>query len=136
MTYYVEYDVRSTYRNVIAQFMILACRAASRFCVEHGLPALRRSNQRPLAEESDLAELLKMRDEFGVVDPIESIKRNIYPRPSELALKPEAHWSLGVPDGEGYTRVTSPLPAKGTKTLYFLQNTSILLDYGCIFAKR
>ncbi|KIJ52493.1 hypothetical protein M422DRAFT_202596 [Sphaerobolus stellatus SS14] len=96
-------------REMVANFMIMAGRAASRYCVERGLPAIRRSNKGPVCDESIFAELMGMRDEHGMIEATECLKRNVYLLGSEPTLEPKQHWQLGVPDGEGYIRITSPL---------------------------
>ena len=112
MSFHVDmpHEVNNTTRRIIADFMKLACRAASRFCLERGLPALRRGSA-PLhtANELDIIDVLAKRNELGFVDPIECIKRNLFAPPGEPTLEPLEHWSLGIPNGEGYCRVTSPL---------------------------
>lgn len=96
-------------RNTVAQFMILACRASSRFCIDNGIPAIRRSCPPPPLTDEVLSDILDLRNEYGVVDAIECVKRDVFLYPSEATLEPKAHASLGVPEGEGYCRTTSPL---------------------------
>ena len=122
MSFYVEmpHEVNNTSRRIVADYMKLACRAASRFCLERGLPALRRTSA-PLqtVNEQDMTDILAMRNPIGYVDPIECIKRNLFAPPGEPTLDPLEHWSLGVPKGEGYCRVTSPLRRYGDLMMHW-----------------
>ncbi|KAF8896467.1 hypothetical protein BD779DRAFT_1496070 [Infundibulicybe gibba] len=111
-----KYSVATTHaldtgsRNVVAEMMKLACRAASRFCLDHGIPAIRRCVNRVMtANDSDFQKILDMRTPNGFV-PFQKILPLITLNPAaEYSLEPRAHFGLGVPDGEGYIRVTSPL---------------------------
>ena len=96
-------------RDMVSVFMILAGRAASRYCKEKGLPGIRRVNLTPPCDPEQLAEVLALRNSAGNVPPPEVIKRNIFLYPSEISLQPNEHWALGIPKEEGYSRVTSPL---------------------------
>lgn len=122
MTFYVEqpHETSGSVRRVVAEFMKLACRVASRFCVDKGLPALRRASAPLQAQnEKELADILAMRSSLGFVDPIECLKRNLYTPPGEPTIEPLQHWSLGVPKGEGYCRVTSPLRRYGDLMMHW-----------------
>ena len=122
MRYFVENFVESekTFRRIVSEWMKLACRAASRFCRDKGVPALRRASA-PLQASSDeaMAEILAMRNPLGYADPFESMKRNIYAPPGESTLALAEHWSLGIPAGEGYCRVTSPLRRYGDLMMHW-----------------
>ncbi|EMD31341.1 hypothetical protein CERSUDRAFT_145337 [Gelatoporia subvermispora B] len=97
-------------RNMVAETMKLACRAASRFFTERGLPGIRRT-QGPAfyGNEETHANLLAMRSEHGVVHWVESIRAGVVAPSARYTLKPEGHFLLGIPEGEGYMKVTSPL---------------------------
>jgi exoribonuclease II len=122
MIFYVEqsHETSSTTRRVVSEFMKLACRAASRFCLDRGLPALRRVSAPLQAQnDKDMADILAMRNALGYVDPIECLKRNLYTPPGEPTIEPLQHWSLGIPKGEGYCRVTSPLRRYGDLMMHW-----------------
>ncbi|KAF8843724.1 RNB-domain-containing protein [Paxillus ammoniavirescens] len=98
-------------RMVISECMKAACRVASRWSFDNGLPMLRRSSKSPvcLGDPQALEKLLAMRDPAGYVDFYAVQKSKLYIPPVEHRLEPAMHWSMGIPDGEGYIRVTSPL---------------------------
>ena len=112
MKFYVQepHEISITSRRVVAEYMKLACRAASRFCLDRGLPAIRRASALLHAQdEKAMADVLAARNAVGFVDPIEFLKRNLVVPVGEPTLEPLEHSSLGIPKGEGYCRVTSPL---------------------------
>ncbi|KAH8120556.1 RNB-domain-containing protein [Phellopilus nigrolimitatus] len=97
-------------RSLVAEFMKVAGRVASRFCLEHNIPVIRRALP-PLAfsSEAQRKRILSSRDETGHVDPLVILKEDIVFPPGELTSKPAAHTGIGVPASEGYARATSPL---------------------------
>lgn len=96
-------------RRLVAECMKAAARVASRFFRDRGIPATRRSAGRMVATDADFADLLNERDADGFVPYQSLVQRNAtYPH-AEYTLRPAGHWQLGVPEGEGYCRVTSPL---------------------------
>jgi exoribonuclease II len=112
LTYAVESystSVRGANR-IVGQSMTAASRIASRWALDHGVPLLRRVSTQPTTlSDNDFADLLASRDKYGIVPlDIGSSKAIITP-PAEYTLQPRSHWGLGIPDGEGYCRVTSPL---------------------------
>ena len=97
-------------RAMISEFMKGACRVASRFGVETGTPLVRRHGSEPFGPDPAAIErLIASRDEFGMVDPFEVAKAMVAVPKTVNTLTPKRHWALGIPDGEGYVRVTSPL---------------------------
>ena len=97
-------------RMMVSEFMKGACRVASRFGVENGTPLLRRHGQEPAgADPAEIERLIASRDEFGIVDSYEAAKALVALPKAVNTLAPKCHWALGIPDGEGYVRVTSPL---------------------------
>jgi exoribonuclease-2 len=97
-------------RRLVSEFMKAASRVASRFCSDHGLPVLRRTSTRILTKtDSDFEKLLSMRDSDGHVDYLEALRSEAVTPSAEYMLEPKMHWALGIPEGEGYVRVTSPL---------------------------
>ena len=97
-------------RGMIAEFMQGAGRVASRFGVETGTPLVRRHGSEPAGPDPVAIEkLIASRDEFGVVDFYECAKAMIVMPRTVNTLVPRRHWGMGIPDGEGYVRVTSPL---------------------------
>ncbi|TRM64300.1 hypothetical protein BD626DRAFT_401140 [Schizophyllum amplum] len=97
-------------RGIIAEAMKLAGRAASLYGLKHDIPLIRRSASAPMPRtDADIAALLDMRDEEGYVNWHHIMRRVDMPGAGSYTLQPRAHFSLGVPEGEGYVRVTSPL---------------------------
>lgn len=98
-------------RMIVSECMKAACRVASRWSSEHGVPMLRRSSKPPvcLGDRQAVQKLLAMRDPDGHVDFYAVQKSKLFIPPVEHTLEPTMHWSMGIPDREGYIRVTSPL---------------------------
>jgi hypothetical protein len=66
----------------------------------------------PISEEAiDL--ILRNRNERGYVDEAKFLKNIIYTPGAQYSIQPGMHWGLGVPEGQGYVRVTSPLRRYG-----------------------
>lgn len=98
-------------RLLVADCMKTASRVASRWFAAKGVPMLRRSARPPIAFEDhrDIERLVARMDEDGFVDHAEFLQANLHVPPVEYVLEPAIHWSMGIPEGEGYVRVTSPL---------------------------
>lgn len=111
LTYEVEsqpdHEIGS--RRLVAEAMKAACRVASRFCRDRGLPAVRRTSTAPAATDEQWEQALALRDPDSLIDYEAMLKTGIgFPR-SANEVNLNGHWVMGVPDGEGYLRVTSPL---------------------------
>lgn len=97
-------------RGMVSEFMRGAGRVASRFGVETGTPLVRRYGPEPTGPDPEVIEkLIASRDEFGFVDMYECTKATVVMPRTVNTLAPKGHWGMGIPDGEGYVRVTSPL---------------------------
>lgn len=98
-------------RMVVAECMKAACRVASRWCLDRDVPMLRRTSKPPvcLGDPDAFSKVLEARDSDGFVDFYLAQKASLHVPPVEHTLDPGMHWSMGVPEGEGYIRVTSPL---------------------------
>ncbi len=97
-------------RNLVAESMKLACRAASRFFLDHDIPALRRTLQAPThTSDTDLQKILDMRSPNAYVERTSALPYVVAESKSSYSLEPRGHHQIGSPDGEGYVRVTSPL---------------------------
>jgi len=97
-------------RSMVSEFMKGAGRVASRFGIETGTPLVRRHGLGPSGlDPAAIDRLIASRDEFGMVDQFEVSKAMVILPRAVHTLAPKEHWSMGVPDGEGYVRVTSPL---------------------------
>ncbi|GLB40349.1 hypothetical protein LshimejAT787_0802200 [Lyophyllum shimeji] len=103
-------DFDSGAHSMVAEMMKLACRAASRFAIERGLPMLRRGLHFGMNGSSGPPqELLDMRTPNNYVRHDLGLTKMEFVPPVEHSLEPLAHFGLGVPYGEGYARTTSPL---------------------------
>lgn len=96
-------------RRMVAEFMKSAARVASRFFRDRNIPAVRRCANKPIGTEEAMQKLRAIQDEDGFVDYAETMKNNVVYPPAFFHLEPHGHWLLGIPEGEGYCRVTSPL---------------------------
>lgn len=97
-------------RNMVSEVMKLACRTASRFALDHNLPLLRRGTGPILASsETAFAEILAQRSPSSYVPLHTNLERIAISPPATFSLEPKEHHPLAVPEGEGYSRATSPL---------------------------
>ncbi|KAK7033385.1 RNB domain-containing protein [Favolaschia claudopus] len=96
-------------RGMVSECMKLACRTASRWCLERGVDVPRRGATSLQASPGALEKLQAMRDEDGYVD-VASIAALAETLPvAAYSTQPIGHWQVGAAEGEGYTRTTSPL---------------------------
>ena len=94
---------------LVSEWMVVANRAAAKFCVERGLPVPFRSQAAPQDQEEKVARLLALRNPAtGEVPGRDIFKRGVDFRPASLGLTPGPHWPMGIKDGFGYVKVTSP----------------------------
>ncbi|PPQ68640.1 hypothetical protein CVT26_002924 [Gymnopilus dilepis] len=96
-------------RSLVSEMMKLANRAASRFAIDHNIPIVRRAMEPGVATPEAHEEILSMRSPAGYVPIQEIIKRLTLNPAASYTIQPLRHHGLGVPEGEGYTRATSPL---------------------------
>ncbi len=103
-------DVDRGSRSIIAEAAKLACRVTSRFGLEQNLPLLRR-HAPPFVPNNptDLRKMMAARTSNGYAEPHIAAKYISFSRPSSYTVFPKEHFYLGVPEGEGYVRATSPL---------------------------
>ncbi|KAF8273281.1 hypothetical protein EI94DRAFT_1716292 [Lactarius quietus] len=91
----ISYGVRERFnlgsRQIVAEAAQVANRVASIFGRDHGIPLARRS----------------------LAAPARSTTQGNTTHLSKYTLEPAEHWTLGVGNGEGYTRATSPLRRYG-----------------------
>ncbi|KAF5359276.1 hypothetical protein D9756_003079 [Leucocoprinus leucothites] len=105
-----ETDMKEGARNMIAESMKLACRVASMWFLERNIPMIRRcSNPMVPASEESIELLLSARNSYGFINEQQMLKHVIYQPAAFYATVPGMHWGVGVPEGQGYVRVTSPL---------------------------
>ena len=114
----ISYAVRSINpsgsRQIVAEAAQVANRIASRFGRDHGVPLVRRSFAAPVGSGESMADLVRSRDKkTGWVDFFDIRRKGVQFTSSRYTLEPAGHWMLGVAEGEGYTRATSPLRRYG-----------------------
>ncbi|KAK1227423.1 3'-5' RNA exonuclease complex component [Marasmius sp. AFHP31] len=100
--------------NVVAETMKLASRVASLFCRDRDVPILRRFAHPPVVLPTPegrkaYEELLASRTPNGYVDYANSFRALAFDSAGGYSVDPKGHYGLGVKEGEGYVRVTSPL---------------------------
>ena len=100
-------------RQIVGEAAQVANRVASRFGRDHGVPLVWRSLAAPVGSDEVLADLLRLRDEDGWVDFFEVRRKAIQFQASRYTMEPAGHWTLGIAEGEGYIRATSPLRRYG-----------------------
>ncbi|KIM39927.1 hypothetical protein M413DRAFT_187662 [Hebeloma cylindrosporum] len=98
-------------RNLVSEMMRLACRVASRVALENGnLPLLRRGAEPIIFKPGRSADdILKLRRPNGFIPMGDAIDSVAMIPAAVLSPQPNAHYFMGIPEGEGYSRVTSPL---------------------------
>ena len=113
----ITYAIRKAYlsgsRQIVAEAAQVANRVASRFGRDHGIPLMRRALAAPMKSDEVLADLLRLRDHRGWVDFFEVRRMEIQQSSGRYTPEPAEHWTIGVEEGEGYTRATSPLRRYG-----------------------
>jgi len=113
ISYAVQKPFPSGSRQIVAEAAQVANRVASRFGRDNGVPLGRRSLPGPVGSDEALADLLHLRDKNGWVDFFEVRRKGVQFPKSRYTLEPAGHWTMGVAEGEGYTRATSPLRRYG-----------------------
>ena len=97
-------------KSLVSEMMKLACRVASRFALDHKLPFLRRGTDAIMAStELAYEEILAQRSPHSYVPLHTNLERIAISPPAAFSLEPKQHHPLGIPEGEGYSRATSPL---------------------------
>ncbi|KAI0254984.1 hypothetical protein BJV78DRAFT_1151823 [Lactifluus subvellereus] len=135
ISYAVHNPGLSGSRLIVAEAAQVANRVASRFGRDHGVPLARRSLGAPVGSDEVLADLLRLRDKDGWVDFFEVRRKAIQFPLSRYTLDPAEHWTLGVAEGEGYTRATSPLRRYGDLVTHW-QIKHALLHNEPLFSSR
>jgi exoribonuclease-2 len=112
----MEYSVTSSEKSdqgsrmIVSEMMKLASRVASRVALEHGLPLIRRAQDPmvPVSEKTTKA-MLRARSPNGYI-PMHKFMNHVAMTPASVyTLEPKRHCGVGIPEGEGYSRATSPL---------------------------
>ena len=97
-------------KSLVSEMMKLACRVASRFALDNNVPFLRRGTDAIMAStEAAYREILAQRSPHSYVPLHTNLDRIAISPPAVFSLEPKQHHPLGIPEGEGYSRATSPL---------------------------
>jgi exoribonuclease II len=134
----ISYAVWKAYlsgsRQIVSEAAQVANRVASRFGRDYGIPLVRRALAAPASDEV-LADLLRFRDNDGWVDFFEVRRKEVQQPSSRYTLELAGHWGIGVEEGEGYTRATSPLRRYGDLVTHW-QIKHALLHNKPLFSSR
>lgn len=97
--------------SLVSEMMKLACRVSSRIALENGnVPLLRRGAEPIIFNPGiSLDEVLKLRAPNGYISMGAAVDAVAMIPPGVLSTQPNMHYFMGVAEGEGYSRVTSPL---------------------------
>ncbi|KDQ59346.1 hypothetical protein JAAARDRAFT_127637 [Jaapia argillacea MUCL 33604] len=115
-------------RGMVSELMKVAGRAASLFCTDHDIPAIRRHTPQPLTPSDDVFEkLLKSRNSQGFINYFQATGMGLLSLAGQYSVDPVEHWTLGIPEGEGYCRATSPLRRFIDMTLHYQIKDALLL---------
>ena len=118
-------------RGTVAEAMKTAGRVASLFFRDRGIPAIRRTAT-PLQTElrGKIEELLASRGPGGSVDPFAALEARITSPAGRHVLTPSMHALMGIPEGEGYMKVTSPLRRFGDMIAHWQIKHALLREKG------
>ncbi|KAJ7364358.1 hypothetical protein DFH08DRAFT_681959 [Mycena albidolilacea] len=127
-TYFVTKpnDTMRSSRGLITEAMKLACRTASRWCAERGVDTVRRGASPLTGAPEALEKLRAMRDDLCYVELAELPNLADGMPVAAYSLEPTAHWTLAVPEGEGYTRATSPLRRYSDLLVHYQIHSALL----------
>lgn len=98
--------------QLVSELMVLANRVAARHCVEQGVAVPFRQQPPPRADGDALESLMASRaSDTGEIPwrEVMACGASVQFEPGTDSLDPGAHWPLGIDDGFGYVRTTSPL---------------------------
>ena len=130
-TYAVEQTFVEGARAMIAECMMGAGRAASLFFRDRGIPALRRAvGALQIERKGGLDALLATRTAAGAIDAYAAMRNRVSAPPAAYATTPRGHALLGIPDGEGYMKVTSPLRRFGDMLTHWQIKHALLAERG------
>ncbi|KAI0368692.1 RNB-domain-containing protein [Pilatotrama ljubarskyi] len=130
-TYGIRHTLELGARRIISECMKAGGRVASMFFRDRGIPALRRTVGPMRSERLGSVEaLLATRDEEGNVDYYDSFRFLVTAPSGRYTTTPGPHSLLGVPEGEGYMKVTSPLRRFGDIFAHWQIKHALLAEAG------
>ncbi|KAI9000610.1 RNB-domain-containing protein [Trametes punicea] len=131
LVYGVANSVEVGGRLLVSECMKAAGRVASLFFRDRGIPALRRSVG-PLHSElvGGVEALLAERQPDSVVDYYAPLRHQVRAPSGRYLTTPGPHSLLGIPQGEGYMKVTSPLRRFGDILAHWQIKHALLAEAG------
>ncbi|RPD70262.1 hypothetical protein L226DRAFT_574975 [Lentinus tigrinus ALCF2SS1-7] len=99
-----------------------AGRVASLFFWDRGIPALQ------VERKGGLENLLGTRQENGAIDVFEAMRNRVSASAVSYTTTPGGHSLLGIPEGEGYMMVTSPLRRFGDMIAHWQIKHALLAE--------
>ncbi|KAI0649382.1 RNB-domain-containing protein [Trametes meyenii] len=131
LVYGIRHTIEVGARQMVSESMKTACRIASMFFRDRGIPALRRTVGPMQTERAGGIEaLMATRDEDGVVDYMTGVRQVVSAPPGRYITTPGPHSLLGVPEHEGYVKVTSPLRRFGDMFAHWQIKHALLAGAG------
>ncbi|KAI0705779.1 RNB-domain-containing protein [Cerioporus squamosus] len=129
MTYAVQRTMVEGSRAMIAECMMAAGRVASLFFRDRGIPALRRTvGALQVERKGGLEALMATRTENGSIDVFEAMRNRVSAPPGGYSTTPGGHALLGVREGDGYMKVTSPLRRFGDMIAHWQIKHALLAE--------
>ncbi|RPD61207.1 RNB-domain-containing protein [Lentinus tigrinus ALCF2SS1-7] len=129
MTYAVLQIMGQGARAMISESMMAAGRVASLFFRDRGIPALRRAvGALQVERKNGLENLLATRQENGAIDVFEAMRNRVSAPAASYTTTPGGHSLLGIPEGEGYMKVTSPLRRFGDMLAHWQIKHALLAE--------
>ncbi|KAF7316763.1 RNB domain-containing protein [Mycena chlorophos] len=116
----------SVSQSIVAEAMKVACRTASTWCLARGVDVIRRAGEPPRLSAAMLEKALALRDKNCALDMELAYSLLMAQPAAKHTLAPHAHWSMGVLEGEGYARVTSPLRRFGDLLAHYQIHRALL----------
>ena len=131
LTYSITQQNEVGSRGMVSECMKAAGRVASLFFRDRGIPAIRRSVGPPQTElRGKIEELMASRGPGGIIDVYQALAARLNVPPGQNLVAPAQHSLIGIPEGEGYTKVTSPLRRFGDMIVHWQIKHALLAEKG------
>ena len=129
LTYSIPEHSEVGSRGMVSECMKAAGRVASLFFRDRGIPAIRRAVGPAQTElRGKIEELMASRAPGGFIDVYEALAARLSVPAGQNVVAPAMHSLLGIPEGEGYTRVTSPLRRFGDMIAHWQIKHALLAE--------
>ncbi|KAI1797251.1 RNB-domain-containing protein [Ganoderma leucocontextum] len=131
LTYSITHQNEAGSRGMISECMKTAGRVASLFFRDRGIPAIRRTVGPAQTElRGKIEELMASRAPGGIIDVYQALAARVTVPAGQNVVTPAMHSLLGIPEGEGYTKVTSPLRRFGDMIAHWQIKHALLAEKG------